>query len=93
MQTYEQAGCDAVLADGIKDMDLIGQLRGTVNGPLFCNVIGGGKVPAGSRADLEAVGVQELPHDDTPLGAFAGSRDLAHCQALLEANLAKAARA
>ena len=57
---YEQAGCDAVLADGIKDLTLISHLRQAVSCPLFCNVIGGGQVPAGSRADLAAHGVQGL---------------------------------
>jgi 2-methylisocitrate lyase-like PEP mutase family enzyme len=57
---YEQAGCDAVLADGIKDLTLISQLRAAVRCPLFCNVIGGGRVPTGSRANLAEHGVQGL---------------------------------
>jgi 2-methylisocitrate lyase-like PEP mutase family enzyme len=60
VQAYEKAGCDAVLADGIEDMNLIEQLRASVNCPLFCNVIGGGKIPHGSRADLAARGVEGL---------------------------------
>lgn len=60
LQAYEQAGCDAVLADGIKDVALIAQLRNAVKCPVFCNVIGGGKVPEASRNDLAARGVQGL---------------------------------
>ena len=73
VQAYEQAGCDAVLADGIKHMDLIRQLRRTVYGPLFCNVIGGGKVPAGSGTDLEAVGEQGLTYSTPCLFAAHGA--------------------
>jgi len=60
VRAFEQAGCDAVLADGIKDLTLIAELRQAVRCPVFCNVIGGGKVPACSRADLARQGVQGL---------------------------------
>jgi 2-methylisocitrate lyase-like PEP mutase family enzyme len=60
VRAFEQAGCDAVLADGIKDLTLIAELRQAVSCPVFCNVIGGGKVPACSRADLARQGVQGL---------------------------------
>jgi 2-methylisocitrate lyase-like PEP mutase family enzyme len=73
VQAYEQAGCDAVLADGIKDLDLIAQLRKTVNCPVFCNVIGGGQVPAASRADLAAQGVQGLIYSTPCLFAAQGA--------------------
>jgi 2-methylisocitrate lyase-like PEP mutase family enzyme len=109
---YEQAGCDAVLADGIKDLTLLSQIREAVRCPLYCNVIGGGLVPVGSRADLAAHGVQgliystpclfaaqaaveqtlvQLKHDNAPLAeALASPRDLAHCHAVLVANLNRA---
>lgn len=60
VQAFEQAGCDAVLADGLQDLELITRLRAAVRCPLFCNVIGGGKVPPCSRADLADHGVQGL---------------------------------
>jgi 2-methylisocitrate lyase-like PEP mutase family enzyme len=60
VHAYVEAGCDAVLADGVRDADLIAQLSRMVSCPVFCNVIGGGKVPAGSRADLAIGGVQGL---------------------------------
>jgi 2-methylisocitrate lyase-like PEP mutase family enzyme len=65
VQAFEQAGCDAVLADGLKDVKLITQIRKAVNCPVFSNVIGGDKVPACSRADLAEHGVQGLI-DSTP---------------------------
>lgn len=60
VRAFEEAGCDAILADGIKDLALIATLRQTVSCPIFCNVIGGGKVPPCSRADLARQGVQGL---------------------------------
>lgn len=73
VKAFEQAGCDAVLADGIKDLALIGQLRGAVRCPVFCNVIGGGKVPSASRADLAALGVQGLIYSTPCLFAAQGA--------------------
>jgi 2-methylisocitrate lyase-like PEP mutase family enzyme len=60
VRAFEQAGCDAVLANGIKDLTLIAELRQAVSLPMFCNVIGGGKVPPSSRAELARQGVQGL---------------------------------
>lgn len=115
IQAFEQAGCDAVLADGIRDLALITALREAVSCPLFCNVIAGGEVPDCSRAELAAQGVQgliystpclfaaygaieqalgDLRHEDIPLAdALASPRDLSHCNAVLQANLGRAAGA
>ena len=41
VQAFEQAGCDAVLADGLKDLELISQTC-CRKISLFSNVIGGG---------------------------------------------------
>jgi 2-methylisocitrate lyase-like PEP mutase family enzyme len=69
VQAFEAIGCDAVLADGIKDLDLIRDLRSRVSCPIVCNVIGGGKVPACSRADLARAGVQALIYSTSCLFA------------------------
>ena len=73
IQAFEQAGCDAVLADGIKDLALLSRLREAVSCPLFCNVIGGGKVPACSRGDLADHGVQGLIYSTPCLFAAHGA--------------------
>jgi 2-methylisocitrate lyase-like PEP mutase family enzyme len=73
VKAYEQVGCDAVLVDGIKDIALIAQLRNTVNCPVFCNVIGGGRVPGASRNDLAAHGVQGLIYSTPCLFAAQGA--------------------
>lgn len=73
VQAFDQHGCDAVLADGIKDVGLIAQLRETVSCPVFCNVIGGGKVPAATRADLGLLGVEGLIYSTPCLFAAQGA--------------------
>ena len=73
VQAFEQAGCDAVLADGLKDLDLIAQIRDAVTCPVLSNVIGGGKVPPCSRADLAGHGVQGLIYSTPCLFAAQGA--------------------
>jgi 2-methylisocitrate lyase-like PEP mutase family enzyme len=73
VKAFEQAGCDAVLADGIKDLELIAQIRRTVSCPVFSNVIGGGKVPPCSRDDLAGSGVQGLIYSTPCLFAAQGA--------------------
>jgi 2-methylisocitrate lyase-like PEP mutase family enzyme len=73
VQAFEKVGCDAVLADGIKDVELIGALRNAVSCPVFCNVIGGGKVPAANRVDLATLGVQGLIYSTPCLFAAQGA--------------------
>ena len=95
VQAFDQRGCDAVLADGIKDVDLISQLRKTVSCPVFCNVIGGGKVPAASRADLAILGVEGLIYSTPCLFAAQGAieqalEQISHNSARLEDALAAA---
>ena len=65
VRAFEQAGCAAVLADGIKDLTLIAESRPAVSCPVFCNVIGGGKMRHCSRAELARQGLQGLI-DSTP---------------------------
>jgi 2-methylisocitrate lyase-like PEP mutase family enzyme len=112
VRAFEQAGCDAVLVDGLEDLALFAQIRDAVKCPMFCNVIGGGKVPACSRADLAGYGLQgliystpclfaaqgaieqaleDLSDEARDLGdALASSRQLSHCDAILQANLKRA---
>lgn len=113
LQAFEQAGCDAVLADGIKDLALLERMRQRLQLPLFCNVIGGGKVPPSSREGLARHGVQGLiystpclfaahaaieraleglkPEGVDLVDALAAPRDLSDCNAVLQANLRRAA--
>lgn len=93
VQAFEQTGCDAVLADGLKDLELIAQIRAAVACPVFSNVIGGGKVPACSRADLAGHGVQGLIYSTPCLFAAQGAieqalDDLSDAEADLSGTLA-----
>jgi len=60
VRAFEQAGCDAVLTDGIKNLTLIAELSQAVSCPMFYNVIGVCKVQPSSRAELVRQGVQGL---------------------------------
>ncbi|MEB3201126.1 MAG: isocitrate lyase/PEP mutase family protein [Synechococcaceae cyanobacterium] len=73
IQAFDRLGCDAVLADGLQDLDLIRRLREAVRCPLFCNVIGGGRVPPCSRAALAGHGVQGLIYSTPCLFAAQGA--------------------
>lgn len=56
-KAFEQAGADAILADGIKDLEVIRTLKKEVNKPLVFNQIAGGKSPACDLNHLKEAGV------------------------------------
>ena len=64
-KAYAEAGADAILADGIKDLDVIKTLKNQVNKPLVFNQIAGGKSPECSLTDLKEAGVS-LVNYSTP---------------------------
>lgn len=64
-KAFVEAGADAILADGIRNLDVIRTLKGQVNKPLMFNQIAGGKSPACSLGDLREVGVS-LVNYSTP---------------------------
>lgn len=57
LEAFAAAGADAVLADGIRDLDLLREIRARVRAPLVFNQIAGGKSPACTLTQLEALGV------------------------------------
>lgn len=54
---FAEAGADAVLADGIGDLDLVRRLRERVGAPLAFNQIAGGRSEPRSLRELEEAGV------------------------------------
>ena len=64
-KAFVEAGADAILADGIRNLDVIRTLKSQVNKPLMFNQIAGGKSPACSLGDLREVGVS-LVNYSTP---------------------------
>lgn len=64
-KAYAEAGADAILADGIKDLDVIRTLKNQVDKPLVFNQIAGGKSPECSLTELKEAGVS-LVNYSTP---------------------------
>jgi 2-methylisocitrate lyase-like PEP mutase family enzyme len=56
-KAFAEAGADAVLVDGLKDLDFIRELKAQVNRPLVFNQIAGGKSPPCSLRQLQEIGV------------------------------------
>jgi 2-methylisocitrate lyase-like PEP mutase family enzyme len=54
---FREAGCDAVLADGIRSLDVLTAIRGLVDCPIVFNQIAGGKSPVCTLSELQACGV------------------------------------
>ena len=54
---YEKAGADAVLADGITDIEIMKAIRESVQCPIGFNQIAGGRSPSLSLNELEQLGV------------------------------------
>jgi 2-methylisocitrate lyase-like PEP mutase family enzyme len=53
---FEKAGADAVLADGIKNLDTLRRIRETVKCPVAFNQIAGGKSPHATLSELREIG-------------------------------------
>ena len=57
VEAFADAGADAVLVDGLKDLSVINELKKRVKVPFTFNQIAGGKSPACSMNDLKDFGV------------------------------------
>jgi len=57
VEAFSDAGADAVLVDGLRDLSVIAELRKKVRVPFTFNQIAGGKSPACSMNDLKEAGV------------------------------------
>jgi 2-methylisocitrate lyase-like PEP mutase family enzyme len=53
---FRQAGCDAVLADGIQSLDLLAEISALVDCPVVFNQIAGGKSPVCTLTELHSRG-------------------------------------
>lgn len=82
---FAEAGADAILADGIRDFEVLKLLKQTVNKPLMFNQIAGGKSPACGLDELKQVGVS-LVNYSTPCLFSAQSAIEDAMQALRESN-------
>ena len=64
-KAFEAAGADAILADGIKDLNILKTLKTQLTKPLVFNQIAGGKSPTCNLSELKDVGVS-LVNYSTP---------------------------
>jgi 2-methylisocitrate lyase-like PEP mutase family enzyme len=80
---FQAAGCDAVLADGIKSLDLLTEIRSLLDCPLVFNQIAGGKSPVCSLTELESRGVGMAVYSTPCL--FAAQRAVQDALQLLKA--------
>lgn len=62
---YVDAGADAILIDGLRDLDLLKQVTANINVHVMFNQIAGGKSPPYSLAKLRAAGIS-LVNYSTP---------------------------
>lgn len=80
VKAFADAGADAVLADGLKDIHFLQRLRSAVRCPITFNQIAGGKSPPWSWRELAAAGVSLVIYSTPCLFA---------AQAAIEATLAE----
>jgi len=57
VKAFAAAGADAVLVDGLRDLQLIPRLRRSIDQPFVFNQIAGGKSPSASLSQLRELGV------------------------------------
>jgi 2-methylisocitrate lyase-like PEP mutase family enzyme len=57
VKAFAEAGADAVLVDGLKDLQTIKELRAQIDRPFVFNQIAGGKSPTASLSQLRNLGV------------------------------------
>src|SRR5690606_16666828 len=70
---FAAAGADAVLAEAVPTLEALRDLRSTVNVPLACNQIAGGKTPAWSLDELGAAGAHLIIYSTPCLFAAQGA--------------------
>jgi 2-methylisocitrate lyase-like PEP mutase family enzyme len=57
IKAFAEAGADAVLVDGLKDLDVVRQLSQQIDQPFCFNQIAGGKSPVCTQTELKASGI------------------------------------
>jgi 2-methylisocitrate lyase-like PEP mutase family enzyme len=57
VRAFSEAGADAVLVDGLKDLDIVHKLSRQIDKPFCFNQIAGGKSPVCTQTELKASGI------------------------------------
>ncbi len=76
-RAFEEAGADALLVDGVRDLSLVHRLREATTGPLAFNQIAGGKSPRSSLTELARAGISIAIYSTPCLFAAHGAVDAA----------------
>jgi 2-methylisocitrate lyase-like PEP mutase family enzyme len=85
VRAFAAAGADAVLADGIRDLDVMRRLCAEVDVPVFFNQIAGGRSPRCDLTTLREIGVRGVIYSTPCLFAAQTAMESA-LRALKEAN-------
>lgn len=76
-KAFAESGADAILADGIKDLSLIREMKSNIDKPLVFNQIAGGKSPSYSFNELKDAGVSMVIYSTPCLFAAQSAIDIA----------------
>jgi 2-methylisocitrate lyase-like PEP mutase family enzyme len=77
VEAFAAAGADGVLVDGIRDLDLVNEIRSRVDVPIAFNQIAGGKSPAVTLSELADRGVSIAIYSTPALFAAQGAIEAA----------------
>jgi 2-methylisocitrate lyase-like PEP mutase family enzyme len=77
VRAFDEMGADAILVDGVADLERIRTLRAAVSRPLAFNQIAGGKSPPASLCQLAAAGVSLVIYSTPCLFAAQAAVDAA----------------
>ncbi len=75
IEAFVAEGADAVLVDGMRDLDLVRELAARVRRPFAFNQIAGGKSPARTLDELRAAGMSMVIYSTPCLFAAQGAMD------------------
>jgi 2-methylisocitrate lyase-like PEP mutase family enzyme len=75
VEAFAEAGADAILVDGVKDLGLIRELTRRVDRPFLFNQIAGGKSPPCNLQQLQEAGVSAVIYSTPCLFAAQGAID------------------
>ena len=73
MRAFAAAGCDAVLVDGLRDLNGYCRLRSEIATPFVCNQLAGGKTPPWSLDEMSEAGVRMVIYSTPCLFAAQGA--------------------
>ena len=77
VSAFAEAGCDAVMVEAVRDLDVYCTLRRNVAAPFVCNQIAGGKTPSWSLTDMSRAGVRLVIYSTPCLFAAQGAVEAA----------------